>query len=264
MVAGDGGAVAPVAARASCSRKSETSAGRGVERATAPAPRGSARTAADRCGRPRACCARARARTRDRRGSRARGARRGARRWAARWWPRRRISPAPRRIPRGATPLGQRLRNARSQSRPTSVFASRLSRIALSSCASGHSTLDPLVLVRLGGLVVEIGGHEEVALLVGESRRGVEAREVLPGARALADLLGELALAVSSGFSPSSSSLPAGSSRSASSPTASRGWRTRYTISPSWATSRPRRCARRSRARPPRRRRSGSGPPARG
>src|SRR5215210_1448281 len=54
--------------------------------------------------------------------------------------------------------------------------------------------LDALVLVCLGALVVEVGGHEDVALLVGEAGRGVEARQVLPRPCALADLLGELAL----------------------------------------------------------------------
>ena len=44
-------------------------------------------------------------------------------------------------------------------------------------------------------------------------------------------------LAVSSGSSPSTSSLPAGSSSRSGTPTASRGWRTSQIRSPSWQTT---------------------------
>src|SRR5215208_6430576 len=54
--------------------------------------------------------------------------------------------------------------------------------------------LDALVLVRVGALVEQARGHEDVALLGREARRRIEARQMLPRARALADLLGELAL----------------------------------------------------------------------
>src|SRR5262245_30921546 len=54
--------------------------------------------------------------------------------------------------------------------------------------------LDALVLIGRGAFVVEVRGHEEMAFLVREAGRGVEARQVLPAVRALADLLGELAL----------------------------------------------------------------------
>src|SRR5262245_52782199 len=54
--------------------------------------------------------------------------------------------------------------------------------------------LDALVLIGRGAFVVEVRGHEEMAFLVREAGRGVEARQVLPAAGALADLLGELAL----------------------------------------------------------------------
>src|SRR5918996_3056302 len=53
--------------------------------------------------------------------------------------------------------------------------------------------LDPLLLGGIGGLVEEVGGEVDVALLVGEAGRGVEARQAPPGACPLADLLGQLA-----------------------------------------------------------------------
>ena len=65
----------------------------------------------------------------------------------------------------------QRFSDARSQSRPTSVFESRQSRITLVELRERHlHDLDALVLVGLGALVVEVRGDEEVALLVGEAR----------------------------------------------------------------------------------------------
>ena len=88
------------------------------------ARRGSDRTATGRGGTHRACCGRDRARTRDTRGSRARGARTGVRRSASRSWPRSVV------LGRWASSaFGACIRNARSQSRPTSVFESRQSRI---------------------------------------------------------------------------------------------------------------------------------------
>src|SRR5919109_1135501 len=54
--------------------------------------------------------------------------------------------------------------------------------------------LDPLGVVGLRLLVIEIRRQVDVALLVREAGRGVEARQVLPGPGALADLLRELAL----------------------------------------------------------------------
>src|SRR4051794_33580111 len=52
--------------------------------------------------------------------------------------------------------------------------------------------LDPLVLLGLRVLVVQIGGEVEMALLLREAGRCVEARQELPLVGALADLFGEL------------------------------------------------------------------------
>jgi hypothetical protein len=51
-------------------------------------------------------------------------------------------------------------RNARSQRRPTSVFESRLSRIALSSFASGHATIS----IRSFSSVSALSSKRSVAL----------------------------------------------------------------------------------------------------
>ena len=111
--------------------------------------------------------------------------------------------------------------------------------MASSRRSSGHShDLDALARVGLGsGRVAQAVGGVEDHLLVGEAGAGEEPLDLLPLLGLLADLLGELALAACSGVSPSSSSLPAGTSSSRGSPTASRGWRTSHTRSSSQATT---------------------------
>ena len=66
---------------------------------------------------------------------------------------------------------------------------------------------------------------------------GVERAEGVPVGGLLADLLGELARAASSGSSPSTSSLPAGISSRSGTPIASRGWRTSQSCSSSSRTT---------------------------
>ena len=111
--------------------------------------------------------------------------------------------------------------------------------IASSRRSSGQGTISmrsSSSASRLG--VRQAGRGVDGDALVGEPGAGVEARELAPVGRGLADLLGQLALrGVAARGSPSTSSLPAGISSSACSPAASRGWRTSHTCSSSWATT---------------------------
>ena len=163
------------------------------------------------------------------RGSRGRGARTAWR--TRRRWPCARASPpaarAPRRCKRAVQPSG---RARRSQSRPTSVFASALPSMRPSRSSSGQVTSSmPSSPVGVGlADLAQAGGEEDVDLLVGEARAREERRRVRPSRRPpCRSPRASSRLAVSSGSSPSTSMIPAGSSRTSSRPIASRGWRTR-------------------------------------
>ena len=201
------------------------------------APRGSGRTGAGRSGRPRACCATARARTRGRRGSRAPGARTGARRpgWAT--VAMRRASPA-RGPPLGAASSRSA---ALAQERPEPEQPDQRLRVAqvgdrrvqLARPAAGRSRSAPPPRPS-AALVVEVlrpgtGGSPRPA--------GPASCRSSPGGatrgRPCRSPRRARACAVASRSSPSTSILPAGSSSSACSPTGSRGWRTSQIRSPS-------------------------------
>ena len=148
--------------------------------------------------------------------------------------PRRRARPARCNAARSA----RRRRRSRRSSRPISVFASRQLGDHASSSASGRGSMSiRSSSICLARLVAQVRGEEDVALLVGEPRRRVVGREVLPALRRpCRSPRPARARRTRAASPPPRRACPAGSSSRSGSPIASRGWRTSQTCSPSWAT----------------------------
>src|SRR5215204_6278446 len=154
---------------------------------------GSRRTGAGPCGRRSGCCARVLARTPDAQGSRVRVTRSArprlpcsraqARSWPCEVLPRLHAGPFPI--------LEQALQHQQTDQRlPVLAAGDR----GVDAIQGKLDDLDPLAVRGLARHVVELGGEEEPDALIGEAGARVEALQLAPVARGLADLLGELAL----------------------------------------------------------------------